>query len=392
LRSAVLAMRVLATAVLLCAVVILHHSNVEAAQDEAEVVSLDASELGESVHRHGPRLRMLGESVTAPKATIPQGSGSGSGSGSAAPPKVLKKPYHMHMKHNKELWQAKGGWTAVKESMISMAKAALKRATEYEKKKKGEKKVADMGCPCHGNKYYQYTWNPNRGVPSLGMRPKPMATTNAGSGSGSGKSKKSGCSPDPKVPCDNSPRYGLKAMLAKYGKIGPESSWTPAHEKQRGKAKSAVKIAEKDADAAFMTALPTFKKMAEDMPEFFTNGECKCPSWWTHADAAKLSAKMAKDKEDDLYKHKKMMWAQKKISSGEAAREKAAEEARIRAAQAAAKGAPPAKPAAAPAAAPAANTAPRAPAPVAGKPATLEKLLEDETEFALKTELGEGLK
>jgi len=262
--------------------------------------------------------KWLGEAVRG-------GAGSGSGSGSGSKPLgPLKKPYHQHMKHNKPIWQAAGGWTVQKESMIAVAKAELARANKFVKKKRGEKEIAELGCPCHGEKYYSNVWNPK----------KVSAFPQASKGSGSGKKKK-GCNPtDPEQNCDDDPKFGIKAMLKKYGKLGPQSSWTPTHEKKRQDAKKDLKVAEREAHAAFIVALPEFKRMQQEMPEFFTNGKCKCPSWWTVQDAVRLAAKVARDKEEDLYKHKRMLWAKEAKNNGEEAREAAAEEARMKAAKA----------------------------------------------------------
>merc|ERR1712072_1526292 len=83
-------------------------------------------------------------------------------------------------------------------------------------------------------------------------------------------------------------------MIKKYGKIGPNSSWTKMHEAQKKDAKHKLDVATQKADAAFKVALPDFKRMHEEMPEFFTNGKCPCPSTWTAADSARLAAKKSR--------------------------------------------------------------------------------------------------
>merc|ERR1711977_397695 len=201
------------------------------------------------------------------------------------------KPYEDHLTHNKHTWASAGGWTAAKEAMVAVAKAELAKAQKYAEKKEHEKKVAELGCPCIGEKYYEDVWNPKT--------PEPQATGNA-----TKSGKKKGCNPtDPTQNCDNDPKFGIKAMLKKYGKLGPNSSWTKRHEKKKDNAKSDVKVAEAQAHAAFMRALPEFKKMKEEMPEFFTNGKCKCPSTWTIPDAVALALKITRDKESAYRQH-----------------------------------------------------------------------------------------
>jgi hypothetical protein len=251
--------------------------------------------------------------------------GSGSGSGSGVSLSNLKKPYESNLSHNKHIWASNGGWTSTKEAMLAVAKAELKKAQQYAEKKEHEKKVAELGCPCVGEKYHDDVWNPK----------KPAAAAGSGSGSGSGSGKKKGCNPtDPTQNCDGDPKFGIKAMLKKYGKLGPNSSWTKMHENMKKEAHTELKVAEAQAHAAFMRALPEFKKMKEEMPEFFTNGKCKCPSWWTIPMAVSLAAKMTRDKEADYRAHFSVVFRQQREMSGEEAADKAAEEARMKAAAA----------------------------------------------------------
>jgi len=222
---------------------------------------------------------------------------------------TFKKPYENHVAHNKNSFAALGGWTPAQEKAIAHAKEEMRRANVYHEKKEHEKKVAEMGCPCIGEKYYNRVWNPQGPPPPPGP---------AGNNTNSTKPK---CSPtDPDSPCDDDPKFGIKAMLKKYGKLGPESSWQAIHEKMRQEAKRNLKIAEAEAHEAFLVALPEFKKMALEMPEFFTNGKCICPKTWTIPDSVALSEKITKDLEADLMKHKRMLWRQERINSGEEAR------------------------------------------------------------------------
>merc|ERR1712216_716406 len=161
---------------------------------------------------------------------------------------TFKKPYENHVAHNKNSFAALGGWTPAQEKAIAHAKEEMRRANVYHEKKEHEKKVAEMGCPCIGEKYYNRVWNPQGPPPPPGP---------AGNNTNSTKPK---CSPtDPDSPCDDDPKFGIKAMLKKYGKLGPESSWQAIHEKMRQEAKRNLKMAE--AHEAFLVALPEFKRM-----------------------------------------------------------------------------------------------------------------------------------
>merc|ERR1711907_107540 len=87
--------------------------------------------------------------------------GEGSGSGSAMP--LRKKPYEQHLKHNFHGWAMEGGWTPAMEKKLQAAKLVHSVAAQYAKKKEGEKKIAELGCPCQGEKYYKYVWIATRG-------------------------------------------------------------------------------------------------------------------------------------------------------------------------------------------------------------------------------------
>jgi len=275
--------------------------------------------------------------------------GEGSGSGSAMP--LRKKPYEQHLKHNFHGWAMEGGWTPAMEKKLQAAKLVHSVAAQYAKKKEGEKKIAELGCPCQGEKYYKYVWSPTKAAgPAL-------PPGGSGSGSGKGVKKAPGCDPSGEKDCDDDPRFGVKAMLAKYGKLGPNSSWVVSGGEAKMKhAKGKLAIATQHADAAFKIALPDFKRMQQDMPEFFTNGKCPCPASWTVKDAIRLANKKAHDTEEALYAHKRMLWAQQRKNDGTEAREAAAEEARMAAAKKAGAAKPgSSQPAAKPAAKPAAT-------------------------------------
>merc|ERR1711981_1362857 len=224
----------------LALVVLVHH--VPRAAEEEDVVPLNDSEAEGWQHT-----RMV----------FPQlgdGSGSGSGSGSGL---IKKKPYENHLKHNLHSWAVDGGWTPAMEKKLQAAKQVHAVAAQYAKKKLNEKKIAELGCPCQGEKYYKFVWNPTKAA---------MPAPGPGSGSGSGK-KGPGCDPSGTKDCDDDPRFGIKAMLKKYGKLGPNSSWVVnGNERKMGRAKGKLKIATIQADAAFKIALPDFKRMQQEMP------------------------------------------------------------------------------------------------------------------------------
>merc|ERR1711981_225474 len=315
----------------LALVVLVHH--VPRAAEEEDVVPLNDSEAEGWQHT-----RMV----------FPQlgdGSGSGSGSGSGL---IKKKPYENHLKHNLHSWAVDGGWTPAMEKKLQAAKQVHAVAAQYAKKKTKREEIAELGCPCQGEKYYKFVWNPTKAA---------MPAPGPGSGSGSGK-KGPGCDPSGTKDCDDDPRFGIKAMLKKYGKLGPNSSWVVnGNERKMGRAKGKLKIATIQADAAFKIALPDFRRMQQEMPEFFTNGKCPCPESWTVGDAIALANKKAHDTEEALYAHKRMLWARERKNSGEEAREAAAEAARIKAAAAKKAAAAGSKPGAKPAAKPAATAA-----------------------------------
>jgi len=300
---------------------------------EGEVTLLDDTGVDGGVQQvaspDAPKKAVVAVATASPDAPKQQtyGSGYGSGYASGVQPKF---PYHKHMKENKHAWAIKGGWSKKQEEALKRAKEAHARATEYAKKKENEKKIADLGCPCKGEKYYEYVWNP--------AFASGAAFASGGATFGSGASYHSGgsklpCDPSGNSNCDDDPKHGIKAMIKKYGKLGPNSSWTKMHEAKKKDAKHKLDVATQKADAAFKVALPDFKRMQQEMPEFFTNGKCPCPSSWTIADSGRLAAKKAKDTEDALYAHKRMLWAEQRKNDGTEAREAAAEQAKIDAAK-----------------------------------------------------------
>lgn len=216
-------------------------------------------------------------------------------------PAELKKPYHKHMKANKDMWARLGGWTANHEKRVAWAQKQHKLAEIYEKNKKREKDVASMGCPCPGEKYYDLVQdNPGKFAEAAHV----VAT--ASNHTVNGTHGPSAGNPDMK------PVSSLEAkMIKKYGKPGPSSVWQPKHEKDLKRAHKALKRATAAEDAAFKQAIPEFKKMQDEEPAFFTNGDCQCPEGWTFDDAKALAEKETKDVEDAYWsgmrKHRAMI-------------------------------------------------------------------------------------
>lgn len=228
------------------------------------------------------------------------GSGSGIGSGSAAvwDPKPLNMPYEEHMDKNLANWSHQGGWNKGKEDEAQAARDQLKVAQMYADKKKAEKEASEMGCPCEGEKYYELVWGGPAELSSL------VAGFGSAAGSAGGSADFNSLKDKNKTDDDDgkvSPAT-IKKMIKKYGKLGPNSTWKPKHDRKKKRAAVALKLAEKVEDVAFKTALPEFRQMREDDPAFFANGDCPCPPEWTKEDAAALSAKESKDTEDAYWK------------------------------------------------------------------------------------------
>jgi len=240
----------------------------------------------------------------------PQGSAAGSAA-FAFNPQPLRKPYHKHMDHNKDMWSSLGGWNTQNEKQVQLAKQDLNLAVTYAKKKNLEKEISELGCPCEGEKYYDLVSKMLAGPGSgAGMEFESASGSGAGA-SGSGAGKEDGGRISSKE---------FKRMLKKYGKLGPNSTWKPKHDQQKRKAKKELRKAELIENAAFKTALPEFRKLKQDDPAFFTNGKCPCPQGWTPQLAHALSARMSKDKEDEYWQKMHAHRANMAQMSGEADR------------------------------------------------------------------------
>lgn len=257
------------------------------------------------------------------------------------------RPYQQHMEPNKERWSQLGGWTKHSEAAKSKAKAEIAKADVYLKTKEQEKKISEMGCPCPGEKYTDMVDNPKRMHELVAMgaaaaakaeaarkaaaaRGSGSAGSDASDGEGSGEGSGDGDIDDDEEGGSKSggklDSETFKKMVAKYGKLGPNSSWKPHDDRFLKSAGLALKAAEMQTEALFKVALPEFKQMRDENPEFFANGKCKCPDYWTLQDAAALTKKMHQDQEANYWKlmseHRKNMMDM----SGEAERI-AAEEA-----------------------------------------------------------------
>merc|ERR1712072_7596 len=271
--------------------------------DDGIVTMLQDSEVGEGAnlrfihvlqhleaqHEEGKR---LGESKAA------SGSGSGSGSGFKIPhppgdPHGQAPPDYLHLLPH---YAKRGGFGSSKEKRLAVAQAAADRARAYVKTKLAEKKKASLGCPCIGEKYYNVVWK-------IGM----------GNGSGSGMSaahKHRNCMkkhPNEPELCMSEAdlRKLTKRMIKKYGKLGPNSSWTKQHEAELNQAARAVLVAMKDEHYALIDAKDDIKRMLKEMPEVFHNGSCGCPATWNEADAARLRLRKEIDTRADAQATKK---------------------------------------------------------------------------------------
>jgi len=256
--------------------------------------------------------------TAAGSAGVPGSAGAaGSAAGSSAfNPQPLKKPYHKHMKHNADMWSSLGGWTHQMEAQVTRAKQDLNLANMYAKTKHKEKEISELGCPCEGEKYHDLVFQ-NAGKLSK------LEGFAAGSGAGSAMEFLSGAGGSgrkSKGQGDEIDSKEFKRMLKKYGKLGPNSTWQPKHDKKKKRAKQALKRAELVENAAFKTALPEFRKLKEDDPAFFSNGKCQCPEGWTLQDAAALAAKQSKDTEEEYWTRMRQHRANLAQMSGEAER------------------------------------------------------------------------
>jgi len=204
-----------------------------------------------------------------------------------APPNN-KKPEDQHFEANKRNWAQLGGWSTAKEAEHAKASADLDKAREYVKVQEKEKERSEMGCPCEGEKYFEIVQdNPGNLAKALNEPPPPPENANATAPAEKTQAQKEAAA--------DSSFATYKKMLAKYGKPGPNSGWTPAHDKQKNRAAKNLKKAEKLEDKMLTLALPEFKKVKEDHPEVFTNGKCGCPTGFTPQDAAALALKLKDD-------------------------------------------------------------------------------------------------
>jgi len=260
----------------------------EAVGSEREVFTL-----GEQEEHDGRDFFLQLEGEQTPDARgapqgAPQGSATGSATGSAI--QGLRMPYEKHMEPNKHAWAMMGGWTAAQDRQREQAKKHLDLANKYAGKKEKEKEIAEMGCPCEGEKYHDIVWGGD------------LSKLAVGSAAGAADFKmglpKPG-SDDAKDQGRSMSEADIKKYVEKYGKLGPQSQWQPKHDKKLKKARRSLKLATKMEDAAFKTAVPEFKKMKAEEPEFFTNGKCPCPESWTLQDAADLAKKVQFDIEED---------------------------------------------------------------------------------------------
>lgn len=212
------------------------------------------------------------------------GSGSGSGSGYVEPHPPGDPHGHPAVDYVKHLhhYAHRGGWHH--EPQLQKAKEDAARATAYAKLKLKQSKKASLGCPCIGEKYYNNIWNrgPNGEMP-----------VSKGSGSGSGKQSCMMKHPDDPEMCMSDAELTAltKRMIKKYGKLGPNSTWTKQKEAELNQAAREVLIAMKDEHFALIDAKDDIKRMLVEMPDFFHNGKCGCPNWWTEKDAAGLRLK-----------------------------------------------------------------------------------------------------
>merc|ERR1712070_839178 len=95
---------------------------------------------------------------------------------------------------NRDKWSQLGGWTKQHERKVALAKEETNRAMSYLKAKKYEKELAEMGCPCEGQKYHDLVFQ-NAG--HLSQQPGFAMGSGAGSGTSFGiKGKGNGKSED----------------------------------------------------------------------------------------------------------------------------------------------------------------------------------------------------
>jgi len=208
-------------------------------------------------------------------------------------PEGAKRPFEDHIKANQHEWAKVGGWSDAKEAQIQVAKAQLAKADEYVEMKKKEKAKTEIGCPCEGEKYHLVCQDHAGRIAQYFHEESIAKAAEAKAAAKAANATAHASGPDSEAHHNSYATY--KKMLAKYGKLGPNSVFTPAHEDQRKRAKKAFIAAEILEEKAMELAVPEFKKVKEEFPEVFTNGKCPCPDAWTVGDGAALAAKLKED-------------------------------------------------------------------------------------------------
>merc|ERR1711918_165294 len=103
-----------------------------------------------------------------------------------------------------------------------------------------------MGCPCEGEKYYELVWGGPAELSSL------VAGFGSAAGSAGGSADFNSLKDKNKTDDDDgkvSPAT-IKKMIKKYGKLGPNSTWKPKHDRKKKRAAVDLKLAEKVEDVA----------------------------------------------------------------------------------------------------------------------------------------------
>lgn len=225
---------------------------------------------------------------------------------------TLAKPYESkeNLKNNKDAWTALGGWPAEKNKELEDAKKAVGNAQKYVKIAFQKKEMSEIACPCEGEKYYEiiqsnagkledaFQEQANAEAASAAAAKAEMealAAQASSYGSGAGGAAASLANKALDSNAHHSSWATFKKMLAKYGQLGPQSTWQPIHDVRLKLADGALKRAQRLEDQLMTKALPEFKQVKKDFPEIFTNGKCPCPAGWTIGDAAVLAAKFKDD-------------------------------------------------------------------------------------------------
>lgn len=222
---------------------------------------------------------------------------------------TLKKPYEepSNLKSNKDGWTALGGWPEANNKLIADAKKGVENAVKYVKITDKRKEMSEIACPCEGEPYFlDVQNNAGRLAEHFGeQRDAEQAEANKAkaemeklAAQASSYGSDAAASLNNKA-LDSDAHHSswatFKKMRAKYGKLGPQSTWQPRHESQLKHAKNSLKVAQKIEDQAMETALPEFHKVKQEFPEVFANGKCPCPMGWTIQDAAVLAEKLKED-------------------------------------------------------------------------------------------------